>query len=83
MVALVSKLVILKKRLSSYVGKTENANHPTEVSSVLEQRSCVDHDICSPFAECVYDDLVRSFRCECLPGYAGDGQTCQPESTGK
>ncbi|XP_050738868.1 nidogen-like isoform X2 [Eriocheir sinensis] len=48
-----------------------------EVSSVQQQSSCVDYDVCGRFAECVYDDSVRSFRCECLPGYSGDGQTCQ------
>nr|XP_045605047.1 nidogen-like isoform X1 [Procambarus clarkii]XP_045605056.1 nidogen-like isoform X1 [Procambarus clarkii] len=49
-----------------------------EVASVVQQRDCVDDDICSPYADCQYDDAVRSFRCVCFPGYSGDGETCNP-----
>ncbi|XP_066990557.1 nidogen isoform X3 [Macrobrachium rosenbergii] len=47
--------------------------------SVDEQRDCVDNDICSPYADCLYDDAVRGFRCACFPGYSGDGETCTPD----
>ncbi|XP_069945612.1 nidogen isoform X2 [Cherax quadricarinatus] len=46
--------------------------------SVIQQRDCVDSDICSEYASCLYDDSVRSFRCVCFQGYTGDGETCNP-----
>ncbi|KAG0718545.1 Nidogen-1 [Chionoecetes opilio] len=39
-----------------------------KVSPVLQQRSCLDYNICSPNAECVYDDTVRSFRVYAIRG---------------
>ncbi|XP_071534542.1 nidogen [Panulirus ornatus] len=47
-------------------------------SAVIQQRDCINSNICSPYAGCVYDDTVRSFRCVCFSGYSGDGQTCSP-----
>ncbi|XP_064121495.1 nidogen-like isoform X2 [Macrobrachium nipponense] len=47
--------------------------------SVDEQRDCIDNNICSPYADCLYDDAVRGFRCACFPGYSGDGETCTPD----
>ncbi|KAK7069005.1 Calcium ion binding [Halocaridina rubra] len=51
-----------------------------ESVQVSEQRDCIDNNICSPYADCLYDDAVRGFRCVCFPGYSGDGQTCTPDA---
>ncbi|XP_047498425.1 nidogen-like [Penaeus chinensis] len=50
-------------------------------SLIDQQRDCIDADICSLYADCVYDDEVRGFRCVCAPGYLGDGLTCTRERT--
>lgn len=64
-----------------FTGDGLSCTKEQEVITVLQQRTCVDYDICSPYASCVYDDTVRSFRCVCLSGYSGDGQTCQPSES--
>ena len=32
---------------------------------------------CSFNAECVYNSAGRYYHCQCLPGYTGNGRTCQ------
>ncbi|KAK3852669.1 hypothetical protein Pcinc_040754 [Petrolisthes cinctipes] len=64
--------------LPGYVGDGYKCTEESETVGILEQRSCIDYDICSHYANCEYDDAVRSFRCVCHTGYNGDGQTCTP-----
>lgn len=68
--------------LSFYSWENGNRINISETTGILEQRNCVDEKICSPYADCKYDDAVRSFRCVCQSAYTGDGQTCTPTNEG-
>jgi len=41
----------------------------------------IEADACHGNAECI--NVIGGYRCECLPGYMGDGHHCKPELTGE
>ncbi|XP_042869908.1 nidogen-like isoform X3 [Penaeus japonicus] len=62
-----------------YVGDGFVCNIDQGETLINQQRDCIDADICSLYADCLYDDKVRGFRCLCADGYSGDGLTCTRE----
>lgn len=36
----------------------------------------MDHN-CSPYAACKFDSHINNFACVCLPGFQGDGYSCE------
>lgn len=43
---------------------------------------CREVNICGPFAECISSPDSRSYVCNCLAGFVGDGVRCSPEQQG-
>ena len=50
----------------------------SDICLVFLEISCNQINNCSPFAECLYNLSVDSYRCRCRPGYDGDGISCIP-----
>lgn len=42
--------------------------------------NCNEADICGENAECVYDENLREYYCECMDEFSGDGFSCEPAS---
>ena len=44
---------------------------------------CNEADICHENAECIYDQVVQKYTCECVEGFSGDGRYCERYDVGK
>lgn len=40
--------------------------------------SCNQLNTCDVKAECIFDMYEQNYRCHCISGFVGDGQTCRP-----
>ncbi|GAB1611093.1 nidogen-1-like isoform X2, partial [Argonauta hians] len=58
----------------SYTCRCLNGYEKDEAGKCV-RRDCAD--ICHPQAECVYNYNTRSPKCQCNPGYRGNGQECE------
>lgn len=48
------------------------------VLCVYAEFGCNEADICGDNAECVLDPETKSYSCQCLDDFSGDGYTCKP-----